>query len=99
MLTSLDSNGWAGMGTMPRRDGTGPSWPHSYTGGASALFVYRLGANRGLQGLRFALVVLVVGSAAGSCTELPCVPHQRSEEAISTDNRTIGSIDLWVAEN
>jgi len=54
MLTSLDANGRSGMGTMSRRDGTGPSWPHSYTGGASALLVYRQGANRGLQGLRFA---------------------------------------------
>lgn len=54
MLTSLDANGWPGMGTMPRRDGTGPSWPESYTGGASALLVYRQGANLGLQGLRFA---------------------------------------------
>jgi len=45
MLTSLDSNGWPG---------TGPSWPESYTGGAGALLVYRQGANRGLQGLRFA---------------------------------------------
>jgi len=54
MLTSLDANGWPDMGTMPRRDGPGPSWPDSYTGGASALLVYRQGANRGLQGLRFA---------------------------------------------
>jgi len=54
MLTSLDANGRLGMGTMSRRDGTGPSWPDSYTGGASALLVYRQGANRGLQGLRFA---------------------------------------------
>src|SRR5690554_4608936 len=54
MLTTLDSNGWLGTGTMPRQDDTGPSWPNSYTGGASALLVYRQGANRGLQGLRFA---------------------------------------------
>jgi len=55
MLTSLDANDRPDMGTMPRRDGTGPSWPDSYTGGASALLVYREGANQGLQGLRFAL--------------------------------------------
>lgn len=54
MLTYLDSNGWPDMGTMPSRDGTGPSWPDSDTGGASALLVYRQGANRGLQGLWFA---------------------------------------------
>jgi hypothetical protein len=34
--------------TLPRQDGTGPSWPESYTGGASALLVYRQDANRGL---------------------------------------------------
>lgn len=54
MLTSLDANGWPGTGMMLRRDGTGPSWANSYTGGASALLVYRQGANRDLQGLRFA---------------------------------------------
>jgi hypothetical protein len=32
----------------------GPSWPKSDTGGASAALRYRQGANRGLQGLRFA---------------------------------------------
>lgn len=54
MLTPLDTNGWPDKGTMPRPDGTGPSWPDSYTGGASALPLHRQAANLGLQGLRFA---------------------------------------------
>lgn len=63
MLTSLDSNGWPDMRTMLRRDGPGPSWPDSYTGGASALLAYRQGANLGLQGLRFAVTVPGAGAA------------------------------------
>jgi len=35
----------------------------SYTGGASALLVYRQDANRGLQGLRFAVTVPGAGAA------------------------------------
>lgn len=61
MLTSLDSNGWLDMPTMPRGDGAGPFWPESYTGGASALLAYCQGANRGLQSLRFA------GPIPGAC--------------------------------
>jgi len=54
MLTSIDANGWQDMGVMPRRDRTSPSLPDSYTVGASAALPHRQGANRGLQGLRFA---------------------------------------------
>lgn len=41
-----------GMHTCPGK--TGPSWPKANTGGASAALRHRQGANRGLQGLRFA---------------------------------------------
>ena len=81
MLTSLDANDQPDMGTMSRRDGTGPSWPDSYTGGASALLVYRQGANRGLQGLRFA--VACPGTyAAHTLTGSEC--GRRAERATPT---------------
>lgn len=51
MLTPLGSDGWPGTGTMPRLNGTDPSWAELYTGGASEVSRYRQGANRGLQGL------------------------------------------------
>ena len=63
MLTSLDSTGRSGIGTVHRQDSTGPSWPESYTGGASAVLAYRQGANLGLQGLRFAVTVPGAGAA------------------------------------
>lgn len=90
MLTSLDANGWPGMATMPRQDRTGPSWPDSYTGGASALLVYRQGANRGLQGLRFAgpipgacrcaASLRLSKSAPGGFVHLPAVIRSKGEQ-------------------
>ena len=54
MLTALGSNGGLGSLTPTLQDATGPSRGSSYAGGGSAALGYRQGANRGLQGLRFA---------------------------------------------
>ena len=60
----------------------GPSWRYSNTGGASAAFRHRQGANRGLQGLRFAPGSVGQRASALSCAgwrerrwcEPRCVP-------------------------
>ncbi len=40
-VSPLYSNGWPGTETMPQPDDTGPSWPKSHAGGASALPLHR----------------------------------------------------------
>lgn len=69
MLPPLDSNGWPGTETTPQPDDTGPSWPKSHAGGASALHVHRQGANLGLQGLRFATGIVETATGRNSMLE------------------------------
>ena len=96
MLTSLDANGWPDMGTMLRRDGPGPSWPDSYTGGASALLVspppYSRPPQRGI-----AAHFRVVMDAADLPTILYNIPARtacnilpETVELLAEDERVVG---------